>query len=1182
MLISVYDVPDVRFLDNPIGICENGERINLNDIVNLRGGIFSGPGVNGNTFNSTGLIPGNYEIEYSFITPRDCEVIITKDIEVLASPIVDAGIDRQVCIDAGLVDLSNYGLPYGGIWSGRSVETGNTFNASGAGIGTHILTYTYQDPVNGCIASDDMEFDVIESLDLDIPSTIVVCNQDNIINLRELDEAPRGATFIGNGVVDGLFYVSIAGTGTHRIAMSVDNGNGCIATVDFNIVVNEVTDIELGEAISICSNERPFDLTAYANVIGGSFVGRGITGSVFDPARAGLGTHVITYTYESESGCIGSDTKVITVNEVVEIDMDKTPIALCLDDGRLPLNTISETRGLWSGNGISGVFFDPVVAGAGDHWITLTTNGLGGCVDKDSVSISVYDSDIVSFTDLPVSICESDNSIDLSSLVNVIGGEFEGPGVNGNLFDPRETGRGRFRVSYTIISGGTCEKTVTKDIDVISLPEVQAGSDVIVCLDSTKLDLTIGAFPTGGYFEGPGVEGNEFNALRAGPGVHRIVYRYKQGDQGCEGSAIKTIEVLNSDRVFAGPDIDICISGMALDLSESVSPKGGVFYGKGVNGNFFYPTASGVGEFKVDYVITSERGCVSTSTRTVRVNEEQELDVGGDLTLCINESPVILDRFVSIPGGTWSGTGVTSNVFDIDSAGIGVHILTYRVFTSDGCELEATKILRVNDVNSIEIGGNLSSCLGGDRINLIGNFNTDFVRISGPGVIGGFEFDPNTAGVGTHAIVYEFLNDNGCVFRDERYITVAANVFVAVDSDFAVCQGAGEIDITDKGYPRGEGIWIGKGVESNVFDPSNLDPGSYQLEYRVDLGYGCTNSAIMTVDVVAGAITGFGRDTILCLNSAEFELNNEMLLGGNWSGPGVINNKFYPSQSGPGEFILQYTNDDFDCDIAGRRKITVVDIPELATVEEYDIGGCRGDVIRLTANIQSNDNTQVINYEWYKEGESENFARGKSINYVLQENENIYFRSVNQFGCTSNQADFIRLTVNGAFGYIEVDQDTVGVGDIIRFKSVVSNAEEYYWNFGDGNFSTESDPIYIYHTTGRKNVSLNLTSPDGCEFLIEEDDFVTVLPDIITGLDQEKHQVNIYPVPVASVLKASVTGRKIAKWQVFDLKGQLINKMTGLKENEVKINMDNVNIGTYMLLLVLDNNEIVVRKITKK
>jgi hypothetical protein len=67
---------------------------------------------------------------------------------------------------------------------------------------------------------------------------------------------------------------------------------------------------------TVCVQGNPFTLTG-GNPSGGVYRGRGITGDTFDPGAAGIGSHVIEYTYTNAKGCGSTATATIQVVALV-------------------------------------------------------------------------------------------------------------------------------------------------------------------------------------------------------------------------------------------------------------------------------------------------------------------------------------------------------------------------------------------------------------------------------------------------------------------------------------------------------------------------------------------------------------------------------------------------------------------------------------------------------------------------------------------------------------------------------------------------------------------------------------------------------------------------------------------------------------------------------------------------
>lgn len=94
------------------------------------------------------------------------------------------------------------------------------------------------------------------------------------------------------------------------------------AAVPYEIKLRILPDASFsGLAASYCSTDPAVNLTATGNT-GGTFSGPGVSGSSFDPAAAGVGSHTITYTVTAQEGAAtgsttNSSTQTVTVGSSV-------------------------------------------------------------------------------------------------------------------------------------------------------------------------------------------------------------------------------------------------------------------------------------------------------------------------------------------------------------------------------------------------------------------------------------------------------------------------------------------------------------------------------------------------------------------------------------------------------------------------------------------------------------------------------------------------------------------------------------------------------------------------------------------------------------------------------------------------------------------------------------------------
>lgn len=96
---------------------------------------------------------------------------------------------------------------------------------------------------------------------------------------------------------------------------------GCDSIFTTTLVVNAVPSVTLDpfSADTVCMQDAAFTLPV-GTPAGGSYSGAGISGGDFDPSVAGDGFHIVTYTYTDSTGCAGSASSSITVEDCTGIE----------------------------------------------------------------------------------------------------------------------------------------------------------------------------------------------------------------------------------------------------------------------------------------------------------------------------------------------------------------------------------------------------------------------------------------------------------------------------------------------------------------------------------------------------------------------------------------------------------------------------------------------------------------------------------------------------------------------------------------------------------------------------------------------------------------------------------------------------------------------------------------------
>jgi len=167
-------------------------------------------------------------------------------------------------------------------------------------------------------------------------------------------------------------------------------------------------------------------------------------------------------------------------------------------------------------------------------------------------------------------------------------------------------------------------------------------------------------------------------------------------------------------------------------------------------------------------------------------------------------------------GGTFSGPGVTSNVFSPDVAQVGTHTITYRYEDGNGCINSCTFPLTVNPLPVVSCGNDTALCIDESAFMLYQGSPAGGIY-SGTGVTQAGYFDPSLSGDGAFTITYTYTDLNGCTDSCDFQVTVYPLPQMTCPDDTGVC-------ISDDPFALGGGLplggtYSGNGVSNGMFDP---------------------------------------------------------------------------------------------------------------------------------------------------------------------------------------------------------------------------------------------------------------------------------------------------------------------------------------------------------------------------
>jgi len=799
------------------------------------------------------------------------------------------------------------GLPAGGQYSGTGVSD-NIFYPLVAGPGTHVLTYTFVN-LNGCSGSATTTIVVLEAPDCNAPTNLLAGNitlnsaqlswvPGNVEQEWHLEWGPSGFAHGSGTLVSGLTNAqySLSGlaeaTAYQFYVRAVCGGgvtSGWAGPYNFSTLFNLVCP----ENISVCELEIPFALGGGIPA-GGTYTGSGVIDGIFDPALAGAGNHTITYTYQGEICQF-----TITVQQALPVSVSITASQAQVCAGTQVTFTATAVNGgssptyQWKVNGSNMGSNSPnftYIPVDGDQVsVVLTSSEL--CVTGNPATSSAITIVVNPLLPVSVSIASSANNVCAGTAVT-----FTATSVNGGsspIYQWKVNGSnmGSNSPSFTYVPLHGDQVMVIMTSSESCITGNPANSNLLVMTvyanpivswpwthdpvyPSDDPILLSGGMPSGGQYSGPGVTGNIFYPLVAGPGVHLLTYTYVNAF-GCAGAATALVEVLETPDCVSPTDLaatEVTTSSALLSWVAGNTEQewqlewgpSGFAHGSGTLVSGFSAmqySLSGLEE-ATSYQFFVRAVCAGGITSSwagplVFTTEQTQIDIvcPDDLTVCENE-PAFELTGASPAGGIFSGNGVTANLFDPTTAGPGTNTITYS-YMGESCQFLI--IVQPTITASVSLTANQTEVC-----------QDVMVSFTATTVNGGsnpaYQWRVNNSAAGSNSSEFSYVpvhldqvwvvmnSDAECVAENpvtSNVVTITVNDLPIVSWDWnpePVVADSDPIVLTG-GTPAG-GLYSGPGVFNNIFEPQNAGPGLHILTYTYVDGNGCAGSANASVEVL--------------------------------------------------------------------------------------------------------------------------------------------------------------------------------------------------------------------------------------------------------------------------------------------------------------------------------------------
>jgi len=551
----------------------------------------------------------------------------------------------------------------------------------------------------------------------------------------------------------------------------------------------------------------------------------------------------------------------------------------------------------------------------------------------------------------------------------------------------------------------------------------------------------------------------------------------------CSASSYSTVSIQGSNL---SADFTHSANNTTVNFTNTSTGTGLTYYwyfGDGATSTLTDPTHTYdcPGDYYVELTATDGNGCEEYTYEYINV----ESDLSADFTYTENNSTV---NFTN----TSTGTGLTYYWYFGDG---NTSTLTDPTHTYD-CQGTYYVELSATDMNGCQQYEGMYVTIDGDLnagfSQAINNTTVNFTNTStGTSLTYIWYFgDGNTSTLtdpthtydcpGTYYVDLYVTDGNGCEAYSSNYMTIQS------DLNAGYTYTANNTTVNFTNTSAGTGLtyywYFGDGNTSTLTDPTHTYdcPGTYYVDLIVTDGNGCEAYSGNYITVQGNLSAGF---TYTANNTTVNFTNTSAGTGLTYYwyfGDGNTSTLTDPTHTYdcPGDYYVDlYVTDGNGCEAYSSNYVTVQ-------------GDLSADFTHAANNTTINfTNTSTgtgLTYYWYFGDGTTSTLTDPTHTYNCPGGYYVELTATDGNGCEDYTYEYINIESD-----LSADFTYTSSGTTVGFTNASTGTGlNYFWEFGDGNNSTQANPTHTYACQGSYYVYLTITNGDGCQQLTTE--YVTV------------------------------------------------------------------------------------------
>ncbi|MBN1143091.1 MAG: immunoglobulin domain-containing protein [Bacteroidales bacterium] len=1131
--VTLYNNQLVVEAGNDTSICDHIQQ--LNAVAPSAGtgqwSITLGSGYNINRYDPNTLVSGlsqgrnifRWSVNYNGCISYD-SVIITNNRPTES----EAGPDQSIHADNTNLNANNPTIGTGA-WSllsgSATIADRFAYNTLLTGIGKGRNIFEWMITHAGCVSADTVVIENVLTDTTDAGPNQVICSSS--VRLAAKDPYPgygewsvkRGSANFANNSLYNTYAYNLAQGENVLVWTAYLNGT----TSDSVIIINDMpTTANAGVNLSICADSvnlnanLPYIGSGQWSVISGAGMFDDATKNVTRVSNLARGNNNLKWTITNGT-CTSSSVVTITNNTPTDAEAGFDAV-ICEDSLVLQPNTPTFGTGEWSVYSGAAKFSGNLAydLGRDENYLVYSIRN-AGCYSRDTVVITSH-KPTTARSGADQSVCH-DSVLLIANQPATGNGSWTLQSGSATLDDPSSSstyarnlapGENVFRWTITYM------ECVSHDDVMISNDYVQAeaGADQVMCSDRTLLQAndpgysegfwTIAGAANGADILDPHTPNSVVENLAPGANVLRWTIT--------KNSCISYDEVVLTNnlptRAFAGEDMYLCQDEQQLRANTISQGTGtwSVLSGSGsfsdLNNSLAMVSDLGSGANILRW--TSEnQGCTTTDEVVIYNNLPVDVYAGLDQELC-SDSTVLYANPPSLGKGYWTvlqGSAVFDDPLQyntsVNQLRNGINKLKWTVATT-GCSVTDTVQIS-NNLPSVAVAGSdfaVCNSTGTLSANTPMYGTGEWSLMSGSGNIASPALPQTTItelALGENILVWTISNKN-CSSSDELKITNNSPTIAEAGEDAEVC---GETAVLYANSPVvGYGYWqvmSGKGdfTDSLNFNTTinGLNFGENTLRWTTQNGQCLTIDEITVTNNLAYVYAGEDKDTYE--PQVMLSGNNPPSGTGEWilvAGAGTIETPSgfttQVASLGAGLNTFEWTITNGSCVARDQVIINYKVMPKAGFTTDVT-EGCPGTTVEFFNTTQYG-----TTYRWDMGDGSftTDVNPVHTYNYAGQYKVNMIAYGPDNKIVTADALITIHSNPVARFYF---RPDTAFVNKPVRcYDDDSHNVSAYYWDFGDNQYASESNPMHYYSASGNYRITLIVASDFGCTDTISHEIFV--------------------------------------------------------------------------------------------